>query len=452
VEKGYINSGAVIPAQDVADGVLEVKIVEGQLTDVEVEGNKWFRAGYMGDRIGLGAGPPLNIVSLQERLQMLQQDQRIERINAELKPGGKPGESILNVRSEERRPYRFWLGFDNYESPTVGGERGWGTVAHENLTGRGDTLSLTYGRSDGIDGQIDASYSIPLTSRDTTATFRYRRNEYLNVEDLFDPLDIETESDVYEFTVRHPFYRTVNDEFAVAFSADYQEEEAFLLGERFSFSPGAEDGESKVTALRFTPEYTYRTQNQVIAVRSRFSLGIDALGATTHSDSKIPDGEFVSWLGQFQWARILGLWDTQMIFRTDIQLTPDPLLSLEQMAIGGRYSVRGYRENHMVTDNGLAASLEFRIPLVRNKPWADYLQLASFVDFGWGENKELPDPSPNDITSAGLGLRWGVTLPPPLRLKPQCELYWGIPFRDIDYTEYDLQNDGVHFQFVLSTY
>ena len=61
VNKGYINSGAVIPDQTIIDGMITIHIIEGKLTNIEVEGNKWFRDRYIRSRIRLGAGPPLNI-------------------------------------------------------------------------------------------------------------------------------------------------------------------------------------------------------------------------------------------------------------------------------------------------------------------------------------------------------------------------------------------------------
>jgi len=451
INKGYINSGAIIPYQAVVDGVITLHVIEGELTHIEVEGLKWFHAGYIQDRLALGAGPPLNIIPLQERLQLLQQDPRIQRLNAELKPGVKPGESVLNVRVKEESPYKLWLRFNNYQSPTVGAERGQVIVAHQNMTGHGDILSLSYGRSEGIDPQIDASYSLPFTARDTTLNLRYRKNDFAVIEEPFEPLDVESKSKIFAVTLRQAFYRAINQEFAMALTGERLHNETFLLGEPFSFSLGAEDGESTVTALRFSQEWTYRTQTQVFAIRSRFSLGIDALDATIN-ESGIPDGRFLSWLGQFQWARRLKLWDTQMIFRTDLQLANDPLLPLEQIAVGGRFSVRGYRENQMVRDNGLISSLEFRIPLIRDKSWADIVQLAPFVDFGRAWNKDISTPEPKDISSAGLGLRWEVTLPLPLQLKPQFEIYWGVPFRDIETSGGDLQDHGIHIQLTIAAF
>ena len=451
INKGYINSGAIIPGQTVTNGVLTLQVIEGELTHMKVEGVKWFNARYIKDRLSLGAGPPLNIIPLQERLQLLQQDPRIQRLNAELKPGVKPGESELNVQVEEESPYKLWLRFNNYQSPTVGAERGQVTVAHQNMTGHGDILSLTYGRSEGIDTQIDAMYSVPFTAHDTTVNLRYRKNDFAVIEEPFEPLDVESKSEIFTVTLRHPFYRTTSQEFAMALTGEHLHNETFLLGEPFPFSLGAENGDSKVTALRFSQEWTYRTQTQVFAIHSRFSLGIDALDATINEPG-IPDSRFFSWLGQFQWARRLRLWDIQMIFRTDLQLANDPLLPLEQIAIGGRFSVRGYRENQMVRDNGLISSLEFRIPLIRNKFWADSVQLALFVDFGRAWNKDISTPELKNISSAGLGLRWEVTLPLRLQLKPQFEIYWGVPFRDIETSGGDLQDHGIHVQITITAF
>src|SRR5262249_24608623 len=160
IDAGYINSGAIIPDQTVSEGVITLQIIEGELSNIEVSGTRWFRDSYIRKRIALGAGPPLNIGALQERLQFLQQDERIARLAAELRPGVQRGESTLAVQVEETNPFKVELAFNNYQSPTIGAERGLITVTHQNITGHGDPLSVTYGYSKGVPLQIDASYAI----------------------------------------------------------------------------------------------------------------------------------------------------------------------------------------------------------------------------------------------------------------------------------------------------
>lgn len=452
VNKGYVNSGAILPDQTVIEGVITFQIIEGELTSIEVQGNQWFRAGYLQKRLLLGAGPPLNVNALQQQIQLLLEDPRIRRLTAEVKPGLKPGEAVLNVLVEERAPYRLWLDINNYQSPAVGAERGIVNLEHQNLTGNGDILTLRYGRSEGVDPLLDFKYSLPFTARDTTLILQYRKNPFAVIEEPFTDLEIESKTDIYTLTLRQPVYRTLNSEIALELTGERLSQETFLLGEPFSLSPGAQQGESDVTAVRTAQEWVYRTQNQVLAARSRFSVGVDALGATINAAGE-PDGQFFAWLGQFQWVRRLGILDTQLIFRSDLQLAPDRLLALEQIAVGGRFTVRGYRENTILGDNAFLASLEVRVPLVRNTGWADFVELAPFVDYARAWNTKSPDPEPEDLSSVGVGLRWAVTDPSPNPLRLYFEVYWGHPFRKIKKTAApDLQDEGFHLQFIFGAF
>jgi hemolysin activation/secretion protein len=453
INKGYINSGAIIPDQTIIDGIVTIQIIEGKLTSIEVEGNKWFRSGYIQNRIRLSAGPPLNINALQERLQILQQDERIQKLNAELKPDVRRGDSVLKVQVQDENPFKIILECDNYQSPSVGAERGRITLAHQNLIGYGDILSFTYGQSSGIFPEIDVSYTLPFTAYDTTLTLRYRKNDFKVIEEQFKDLDIESKSDIGSITLRHPFYRTLNGEFALALMGEYLRNKTFLDEEPFSFSPGVKDGKSVVSALRFIQEYFYRDLTQVIAIRSRLSLGIHALGATSNPGEEVPDGRFFAWLFQFQWARRFKLLDIQTIARMDLQVANKSLLPLEQISAGGRYSVRGYRENTLVRDNGFIASLESRIPVIRNHFLADFLEFCQFADFGTAWNRDLPTPKPRSIGSVGLGLRWGATYRYPILWKPQFELYWGVPLKHVDTPgKWNLQDSGIHFRFLISAF
>ena len=67
VNNGYINSGAIIPDQEIIDGVLTIQVIEGRLSRVDIEGNRLFRKGDPRERIQLPDGVPLNLQKLQER-------------------------------------------------------------------------------------------------------------------------------------------------------------------------------------------------------------------------------------------------------------------------------------------------------------------------------------------------------------------------------------------------
>jgi hemolysin activation/secretion protein len=138
--------------------------------------------------------------------------------------------------------------------------------------------------------------------------------------------------------------------------------------------------------------------------------------------------------------------DWQAVIRSDLQLSTRPLFPIEQFALGGLETVRGYREYLTVTDDAFLASAELRIPLgqVRLPYFADTdeagaVQLVPFYDYGRGWNVGRPTPYPPDISSLGLGLRWligsGTT----------AELYYGRALRRVRLGT-SLQDRGIHFR------
>jgi hypothetical protein len=64
-----------------------------------------------------------------------------------------------------------------------------------------------------------------------------------------------------------------------------------------------------------------------------------------------------------------------------------------------------------------------RVPVISNTAWADYLELAQFVDFGQGWDVNLKTPAPKNIASVGVGVLGAHLRPFPIR--PQFEMYWG---------------------------
>jgi hemolysin activation/secretion protein len=453
VDKGYINSGARIPDQGVEEGVVTLEIIEGTLDeiDVVVEGAKHFHPFYFRSRIRLGVEEPLNVRPLQERLQLLLLDSRVERLNSELKPGSTLGSSVLDVRVKEASPYRAWAEFNNFQSPTVGAERGLGTVAHQNLLGLGDEFQFTYGQSEGLDPLIDGSYTLPITPYDTTVAFQYRHNNFEDVTDAFDDLDIKSKTHIFTFTLRQPVYRTLQDEVALSLTGEYLQNKTFLLGSGFAFTPGyTENGHAKITALRFTQEWTRRQSNQVLALRSRFSMGLDIFDATNNRvNEDDPDSHFFVWLGQAQWVRRIDPWGIQLLTSSALQLANDSLFPLQQFAVGGRFSVRGYRENTLVRDNAVLFSVETRLPVLPSFFGENVVYFAPFVDVGHAWNVHLDTIRPQDtLASVGTGVRIN------LFDRAQANVYWGMQLNHVPdpRDNNSLQDNGVHVQFVWNLF
>lgn len=451
IERGYINSGAVIFDQQVENGVVRIYIVEGRLSGVEVIGNTHLRTDYFQDRLRSEVEIPLNVLELQNRLQLLQQNSLIEQLQAELIPGVEPGEGVLRLGVREARPYEVGLAVANNNPPSVGATRAYLYGLDRNLTGVGDSLGLSYGHSlESSTADWQVSYARPLDARDTTLRVWAGQNETSVIEDRFSTLDITSKLQSYGVSLTQPFYRTPQQTLSLGVNLERRHSESFLLGIPFSFAPGEESGQATLTVARFVQEWLDRRLNQVVAARSTFSIGLDAFGATIHGFE--PDGRFVAWLGQFQWARQFGERDYQVIFKSNLQLANDPLLPMEKCALGGMDTVRGYPENTLVRDECFIASLEFRMPVyqlplagISHAPNEGQVQLAAFTDYGYAKNKGQFNLEPNSIYSAGLGIRWD---PSP---KIHAALYWGYPFRKVNMGDEGWLDSRINF-FVQAAY
>ena len=465
----------ILPDQDLKDGVVIFQAVEGRLTRVELGGNWWFRPWYLRGELRHYAGQPLNFNRLKEGLQILRQNPNITQINAELMPGGNPGESILKVDVKEKQPFRAHLDFSNRRPPSVGAEILEVSLADLNLTGHNDPLALRYGiahttaetldrwEGSGADN-LEGTYQFPITPWHTTLEVQASKNDSAIVEEQFQQLNITSETKQYGVTLRQPFYESLNNDFAVSLTAEKRESATFLLDRPFTLSPGAINGETEVFVLRLALEFVNRSQQHVLAVRSTFSLGTNELNATRHQLSevgdgarKLPDGQFFAWLGQAQYVRRLFDTDNLAVVRLNAQLTNDPLLSLEQFSLGGVQSVRGYRENQLLRDNGVFASIEVRVPVWKDKAKEPLVTLAPFLDWGtaW-DRKEFAGRRPpgglddrqESLTSIGVGVIFG-----PWRYI-SGQIYWGYALnRDSVVRGGDnLQDYGLHFALSVSAF
>jgi hemolysin activation/secretion protein len=444
INKGYITSGAYLPPQRLTkDSVVEIRVIEGEVEAIQIKGNKRLSQAYIRNRIAQFTGKPLNRTRLLEGLQLLRLNPLIGNVQAELTAGVRQGSSVLSVRIEEARAIHAKLTLDNDRTPSVGTDRRQIELSHGNLFGFGDVARVAYTNTDGSHA-INLSYTIPVTPKNTTLSFSYGGSWSQVIEAPFDILDIRSRSSYYEITLRHPVIWTPTQELGIGITASHQRSMSTLLGDVPFPALGADsEGRTRVTALRFFQDYTQRSERDVFALRSQFSLGLNVLGATINDAP--PDGEFLAWRGQAQYVRLLAP-DTILLLRGDIQIADRALVSFEQFGLGGSDSVRGYRQDGLLTDNGAFASAEVRIPIFR--PSKDSLfQLTPFVDVGraWN-NSGRENPDPQTLASVGIGLRfqWSERL--------SARFVWGFPIVTVDGRKNTWQDNGLYFSIVYNPF
>lgn len=446
-DNGYINSGVVIPSQDINSGVITIQAIQGQIEDINVKVDGRLKEGYIRSRLSRGTKSPFNINELQEALQLLQLNPLIENLNAELSVGLRRDRWALNVNVNQAQAFRPVLFINNNRTPSVGSFQRGLELNHDNVLGYGDRFSFIYKNTNGSN-DFDGNYTIPLNSLDGTVGLGYRYVTSDIIEGDFDDLNIESETSQYELTLRQPILVRANSEstkeLALGLAFSRQSNSTTLDDEPFPLSPGAPDsgddiGETKISAVRFFQDWTRRTRKDVFAARSQVSVGLDLFNSTVNDGA--PDSKFVAWRGQAQWLRQLkSSSNINLLVRSDVQLSTSDLVPLEQFSLGGVESVRGYRQDALLGDNGVLVSAEVRIPVYRWSNEQSALSAVPFVDFGttWS-NSENVNQDEDTVASIGVGLQLALSD------MLNARLDYGIPLIDVPDSGDTLQENGVYF-------
>ncbi|MEP0801258.1 ShlB/FhaC/HecB family hemolysin secretion/activation protein [Funiculus sociatus] len=442
LNQGYITSRAILVDQAVTDGVVQIRVIEGTLEEIRVEGTRRLNPNYIRSRVRLGAGRPLNTGKLEDQLRLLRIDPLFKNIEASLRAGSGVGQSILVVRVTEANPLEGSLGVDNYSPPSVGSERLGVNLRYRNVTGLGDEIAGSYYHTTTSGADIfDFSYRVPLNAMNGTLQLRAAPNRNKVTQRPFDVFDIRGETELYEISYRQPLIRSPREEFALSLGFTYQDGQTFTFAgpTPFGFGPD-ENGVSRTSVVKFGQDYLRRDVRGAWALRSLFSLGTGLFDATVNEDP-VPDGRFLSWLGQIQRVQVLNN-DNFLILQADVQLSTSGLLPSQQFVIGGGQSLRGYRQNVRAADNGVRFSIEDRITVQRDEAGAAIMQVAPFIDLGWVWNvDDNPNPLPDErfLAGVGLGLIWQPI--PKLNIR----LDYGIPLVEIDDRGENAQDQGFYF-------
>ena len=468
-QRGYQTSGAIIAipdeTQQLGTGVVILKVIEGKLEQINVtlaDKPEYGRLGnYVRSRLGVDLETPLNVSQLLTSLQLLQLDPLIQSISAQLTAGSTTGENILNISYLPADSFSIPIILDNARSPSVGSfERGI-SLEEKNLFGLGDSIRLGYLNTDGSN-LIDFSYRIPFTANNSTLRFDYTYNDNQVVEPPFNDINLDGKSpditsnyQAYDLSIYHPLIRSIDNssqtysELILGLSASWEETQSFLFGQPFPFALSADiNGNTRIFALRFSQEFTQQNPSEVLALRSEFNFGLNAFGSTIVEETPgvgvIPDSRFFAWRGQFQYVNAL---NSELLFlvRSNIQLAADSLLPLEQFSLGGLYSVRGYRQDQLLTDSGFFLSAETRFLILQTFARKGSLQLIPFLDYGVGWNANGENPSPNNLVSVGLGLLYSQG-------NLTARFDWGIPLVDVPGNKTTWQENGLYFSIQYSLF
>jgi len=405
ISRGYINSVAIIATEeenqelDADATTVLIDIFEGEVEQFNIEGtNRSGRrlVGYVQKRLERAAFP-LNQQKLLTELRFLQSDPLIKQISAQLLPGSVAVRAYLDAKVLGNPTWQVGFDFSNTRSPSIGEFQAQAFLSNQNFLGLRDQFTLYGNHTDGANG-YGLSYRIPLNSTGLAISFRYDYASQQLIEDPFDEADFFSRLNAYELELEQNLLLSVDNErlrtLRIGLRFNRTESKSSVFGIPFPTTAGADDsGELSINSLRLFTEYRDRARTSALLLRGEVSQGLPILGYTSNS---MPDAVYTAF-------RVQGFWIKQFpkiawIVRGDLQLGDD-LPGLEQIGLGGFYSVRGYRSDQFVDNSGFSLSTEWQLEILQIGSGS--LKVTPFIDGGavWGNR-----PSTTGLLSIGAGL------------------------------------------------
>ncbi|XOV87478.1 MAG: ShlB/FhaC/HecB family hemolysin secretion/activation protein [Pseudomonadota bacterium] len=404
-DAGYLVARAYVPEQEIQNGIVEIVVTEGRVGDVKVTNQSPANSGMVNRYIaGIQSGTVVSRDNV-ERTMLLLNDLPGVNAKATFSVGQQQGTTDLDVNLSAGPRISGAIDANNFGSDVTGQGRIGGSLYVNSLTGLGDMLGLRVLTSeDGgtVYGSID--YSLALGGRGTRMGIRYSTLDS-DVGDTFSSLDLESSAETAGLFVTHPFkrgrYMNLIGQTSVERRTVDQEFGGALTG------VSSEDSVN-VFAVGMTGDYRDSIGSGGL---SNFGLslqfGLDDLGAKS---SRIGgEGQFAK--AELSYQRLQQLSDGMSLrLRFAGQFTDDPLVSSEQISLGGPNAVRAFVNGEGLADSGfiLTGELQYQLP-IRNT-FLNSARLVGFYDFGTGQiNDALPGVDDSfRREGVGIGLKVGV--------------------------------------------
>ncbi len=414
-ENGRSLVSVTVPQQEITGGVVQINITAFVLATTRIEGADPQSEGFLRRQVRLRPGQEVDTDTLLDDVNWLNQNP-YRHVSVVFAPGQAQNSTNLTLRVRTGRPWSGYAGLSNAGTPDTGEYRVFAGANISALPWRDQQLSYQFtgspeslgkfrlwdtGRDKGYLSHA-LTYFIPITTQNgfrTKLTFGASHISSYSVPGGV--ATTGTETVVLNGEAAIPLrkvsgrFQLVPELYAQVEYNDYDKTTFF----------GGFQTETDAELLHLAIGLRAGTNGSLFGRNSRGS--IDVAYVIGRETTTAGETEFA--FAKFNLKQEIFLEnDHSLAFRLSGQRSQDVLHPLEQMALGGDGTVRGYGVNSVAGDSALAGSIEYRM-----SPWSFALGNDEgsftphiFADFGMTQNN---GPGADEtLSSIGFGGEIGL--------------------------------------------
>ena len=460
-ERGYGTVFVDIPEQDVAQGIVRLRVTEGKLARTRIAGAKYFSGRQIRNAIPEAQPDTVpHVPTLQSELAALNAQTPDRTVTPVLKAGQTPGtvDLALNVRDE--LPLHASLELNNDYTTDTSKLRAIAGLSYDNVFGRLDSLSVQYQSSPQETSEVSVwagSYTARLTDAGTRLSVFYVDSDsnVATVGDGGGSIDVLGKGKIYGLRLISPLVVSAEASHSIVAGVEYKDFTESVFSKDLVLTP--------ISYVNFSvgQASAWRTPRQQWSLGTTLNFGVRGL-VNEPEEFRVkrfkgtPNYFMLRVDGGFNTALPAGL---ALRWRAAGQYAVDSIISNEQFSIAGSDGTRGYLEAEVLGDTGIKTSLELGSP---HWSWfEERLQADAFAFFDSGRMSrtnplrdgnsssptfgQLLEPVTVTLRSAGLGFNVAAFH------NVTGSLLWAYPLADTpDETGTRSGDSRIHFNFRAS--
>lgn len=404
-EKGYIAAKVLPKNKKIKNGLLELQVYEGVIEEIIINENSKLNKRQAMMAFGNLRG---KILSEQDVNQGLNQINQLSSNNAKMTiiPGSSEDKVKIMIINEVKHPLHLVLTYDNLGRKSVGTRRAGASIVYDNLLSLNDKINLRYIDSGGIDknskdnrlfnGGVSVPYGYYTYSMSYTEVNFLNANAGINTEQKSTGFSNNKNIGISRFLMNNKKTKiTADGSLTVKRAASYLDYDKVNNSER----------RLSVAGIGFSSTSNFKDDVTLI-VKPSYLRGLTVLNAKKDEDNishSAPHAQFQAYKIYAYTSKKFNapIVEFPLLFSVefDSQLARDSLYGTEKLLVGGRDSVRGFKENNISGDSGynirnkLTADLGSMIlphiksdEIANSLSWLNKTKLAPFYDYGYVSN------------------------------------------------------------------
>lgn len=413
---GYILTQVVVPPQTIGDGTVRLRVVEGKLNGIRVEGPG--AQGTNADIINkyvakLKENGVLRNADLEKTLLLINDLPGVTARSILSPSKNVVGASDLTILVE-RDSFDGSAQLDNFGSRYLGMWEVLGGFNLNSMFGHNERISAQAAYapgSQGVEAELlygSLSAALPIGAYGTTVEANIGKS-YTKPGAALDQFDVLGKSYSNGIKVNQPIIRTRELNLSSSLGLDRRSTETKSSVDTFK--------NDDITSLRLGGHVDYVDTLFSAAITSaniELSQGLNILGASKEGDADLTraagDPKYTKLTADVSRLERLSN-EFSLMVGAKGQISSSALLSAEEFGIGGATGFgRGYDPSELVGEEGVAGSVEVRWASPYNVSFLDSYSLYTFYDFGkvWNDDATVSSQSQQTLASTGFGIRANV--------------------------------------------